>query len=234
LARVLGQLENAARLSSRASLIYAGLAEVELAARCAIQLGCIHYQAGEYKAGIQAFERALRHLDHERDKRLVLSARHSESMCLVELGELVVASQHFAEDQDLYAAFDDAWTRLRRDWLEGRLLEASRPDEAVRLLQLARTGFLVEGSVFDSVLVSLDLGQLFLRAGRIEDLEGLAAELSEILRVRGESLAAETLAILRTVLATVNSGAATVRLLGETAAMLRRRGDRRAKTVSPN
>jgi tetratricopeptide (TPR) repeat protein len=235
LARVLGQLENAARLVSRASLIYAGLAEVELAARCAIQLGCIHYQAGEFKAGIQAFERALRHLDRERDKRLVLSARHSESMCLVELGELVVASQHFAEDQDLYAAFDDAGTRLRRDWLEGRLLEASRPHEAVRLLQLARTGFLAEGGVFDSVLVSLDLGQLFLRAGRIAELEGLAAELSELLRVRGESLAAETLAILRTVLATIGSGAATARLLGETAAMLRRRGDRRARAAgSPN
>jgi tetratricopeptide (TPR) repeat protein len=234
LARVLGQLENAARLSSRASLIYAGLAEVELAARCAIQLGCIHYQAGEYQAGIQAFERALRHLDRERDKRLVLSARHSESMCLVELGELVVASQHFEEDQDLYAAFDDAWTQLRRDWLEGRLLEASRPDEAVRLLQRARSGFLAEGGVFDSVLVSLDLGQVFLRAGLIADLEGLAAELSEILRVRGESLAAETLAILRTVLATISSGAATVRLLGETAAMLRRRGDRRSKAGSPN
>jgi tetratricopeptide (TPR) repeat protein len=228
LARVVGRLEDAARLVSRASLIYAGLAEVELAARCTIKLGCIHYQAGEYKAGIRAFERALRHLDRERDQRLVWCARHSESMCLVELGELVAASQIFAEDQDLYAAFDDAWTQLRRDWLEGRLLEASRPDEAVRLLQGARSGFLAEGSVFDAVLVSLDLGQLLLRAGRIGELEGLAAELSELLRVRGESLAAETLAILRTVLATISSGAATVRLLGETAAMLRRRGDRRA------
>lgn len=234
LARDLGELENAARLVSRAAVVYAGLAEVELAARCAIKLGCIHYQEGDYKAGIQAFERALRHLDREADKRLVWCARHSETFCLVELGELVVASQHFAEDQDLYAAFDDAGTRLRRDWLEGRLLEASRPDEAVRLLQLARTGFLAEGGVFDSVLVSLDLGQFLLRAGRIADLEGLAAELSEILRVRGETLAPETLAILRTVLATISSGAATVRLLGETAAMLRRRGDRRAKAGSPN
>jgi tetratricopeptide (TPR) repeat protein len=224
LARDVGRLEEAARLVSRAAVVYAGLAEVEQAARCAIKLGCIHYQAGEYKEGIQAFERALRHLDIERDKRLVWCARHSETVCLVELGELVVASQHFAEDQALYAAFDDAWTRLRRDWLEGRLLEATRPDDAVRLLQLARSGFLAEGSVFDSVLVSLDLGQLFLRAGRIGELEGLAAELSQLLRVKGESLAPETVAILRTALATISSGAATVRLLAETAALLRRRG----------
>jgi tetratricopeptide (TPR) repeat protein len=93
----------------------------------------IESQAGEFETGIQAFERALRHLDRERDNRLVWCARHSETACLVELGELAVASQHFAEDQDLYAAFDDPWTRLRRDWLEARLLEASRPDEAVRL-----------------------------------------------------------------------------------------------------
>ena len=234
LANVLGQLEDAARLVSRAAVVYAGLAEVELAARCAIQLGCIRHQAGEFEAGIQAFERALRHLDRERDKRLVWCARHSETACLVELGELAVASQHFAEDQDLYAAFDDPWTRLRRDWLEARLLEASRPDEAVRLFQLARTGFLAEGSVFDSVLVSLDLGQHLLRIGRIAELEGLAAELSDLLRVRGESLAAETLAILRTVLATIASGAATVRLLGEAAATLRRRGDRRAQAGLPS
>jgi len=234
LATVLGRLDDAARLVSRAAVVYAGLAEVELAARCAIKLGCIHYQAGEFRAGIQAFERALRQLDRERDKRLVWCARHSESVCLVELGELVVASQHFAEDQDLYAAFDDAWTRLRRDWLEARLLEASRPEEAVRLFQLARTGFLAEGSVFDSVLVSLDLGQLLLRTGRIAELAGLAAELSELLRVRGESLAAETLAILRTVLATIGNGAATVHLLGEAAATLRRQGDRRPKAGFPN
>ena len=234
LARVVGQLESAARLVSRAAVIYAGLEEVELAARCAIKLGCIHYQAGEFQAGIQAFERALRHLDRERDKRLVWCARHSETFCLVELGELAVASQHFAEDRDLYAAFDDAWTQLRRDWLEGRLLEASRPDEAVRLLQRARSGFLAEGSLFDSVLVSLDLGQHFLRTGRIGDLEGLAAELGEILRVRGESLAPETLAILRTVLAAVRGGAVSVRLLADSAATLRRRGDRRSKAGAPN
>lgn len=234
LARVMGRLEDAARLVARAATIYQGLAEVELAAKCAIKLGYIHYQAGEFREGLQALDRALRHLDPDQDKRLVWCARHNQTLCLLELGELAVASQHFAEDQDLYAAFDDAWTQLRRDWLEGRLLEASRPDEAVRLLQLARTGFLAEGSVFDSVLVSLDLGQLFLRAGRIAELEGLAAELSELLRVRGESLAAETLAILRTVLATIGSGAATVRVLGETAAMLRRRGDRGAKPGSPS
>ena len=93
------------------------------------------------------------------------------------------------------------------------------------------TGFQI---VFDSVLVSLDLGQHLLRIGRIAELEGLAAELSDLLRVRGESLAAETLAILRTVLATIASGAATVRLLGEAAATLRRRGDRRAQAGLPS
>ncbi len=224
LARDVGRLEEAARLAARAAVVYQGLAEVELAAKCGIQLGYIHYQAGEYQDGVRALERALRHLDRERDMRLVWCARHNQTLCLVELGELVVASQHFAEDQPLYAAFDDASIRLRRDWLAGRLLAVSAPDEAVKLLQLARAGFLAERSVYDSVLVSLDLAQLFMQTERLGELEHLAVELSQVLRVEAATLAPETLAILRTVLATIAAGTATVRLLSDTAAMLRRRG----------
>jgi tetratricopeptide (TPR) repeat protein len=223
-----GHLDHAARLAARAAVVYSGLAEVILAARCAVQLGCIHYQEGEYRAGVQAFERALRHLDRNEDARLVLCARHSETVCLVELGELVVAGQHFEEDQPLYAAFPDAWTRLRRDWVAGRLLAQTQPDEAVKLLELTRRGFLVEHSFYDSVLVSLDLGQVLLRLGRLAELDTLAGELQEMLRVEAATLAPETLAILRTVLATIASGSATMRILADTAALLRRQGRERA------
>ena len=58
LARVMGRLEDAARLVARATMIYQGLAEVELAAKCGIKLGCIHYRAGEYREGLQALDRA--------------------------------------------------------------------------------------------------------------------------------------------------------------------------------
>jgi tetratricopeptide (TPR) repeat protein len=224
LARDVGQLKEAARLAARAAVVYAGLAEVELAAKCGIQLGYIHYQAGEYKESLRASERAIRHLDWERDTRLVWCARHNQTLCLLELGEMVEASRHFEEDQPLYAAFSDAGTRLRRDWLEGRVLARSKPQEAVRLLKDARRGFLLEHSVYDSVLVSLDLGQLLLQTGQSADLEGLAAQLSEVLQAEGACLAAETLAIMRAVLATISGGAATVRLLSEAAARMRRRG----------
>jgi len=233
LARDVGRLEEAARLVARAAVVYQGLAEVEQAAKCGIKLGYIHYQAGEYQDGARAIERALRHLDRERDARLIWCGRHNLTLCLVEMGELVEASRHFQEDQPLYAAFDDAWTRLRRDWLAGRLVAASDADEAVRLLQVAQSGFLVERSVYDAVLVSLDLAQVYMQTQRLGELEHLAAELSQVLRIEGATLAAETLAMLRTVLATISAGSATVRFLSDAAAALRRLGRPRRAPGGP-
>lgn len=234
LARDVGQLKEAARLVSRAAVVYSGLAEVVLAAKCAVKLGYIHYQAGEYQESLRAFQRALRHLRGEEEPRLLLCARHTATLCLFELGELVVAGQRFEEDQPLYARFDDAWTRLRRDWLEGRLLAAVRPDEGARVLRLVQRAFLVEHAVYDAVLVSLDLAQVLLQGGRVAELDGLAAELSEVLRVEGATMAAETVAITRTVLATIMSGSATVRLIADTAALLRRQGRPPAAVGSAN
>jgi hypothetical protein len=76
--------------------------------------------------------------------------------------------------------------------------------------------------------VSLDLGQVLLRLGRLAELDALAGELQELLRVEAATLAPETLAILRTVLATIASGSATMRILADTAALLRRQGRERA------
>ncbi len=230
LARDVGQLGEAARLATRAATVYAGLAEVELAAKCNIQLGYVHYQAGRYREALAAQQRALRHLGRDADRRLYWCARHNQILCLVELGEMTEAARRFEEDEDLRASFDDAWTRLRCDWLAGRLLAESQPDDAIRLLQLTRSACLAAHSIYDSVLVSLDLAQVLVRHGRRAELEELAGELSTQLRQHGADLPRETLSVLRTVLSAVASGAVTADALTDAAATLRRqRRPRRAR-----
>jgi hypothetical protein len=181
-------------------------------------------QTGEYRLGIQACERALRHLDRERDAVLVLQARHLEMLCLVEMGELAKASAQFLADVPLYALVevdDDAW-RQRHDWLSGRLLASGAPDQAVGLLQSARLGLRGEGDLVDLVLVNLDLAEALLESGRREELEGLAAELGALMCQENVELTPEGVATLRRALATIGSGGATVALLRETAATVRR------------
>jgi hypothetical protein len=82
--------------------------------------------------------------------------------------------------------------------------------------------FLAGHGVYDSLLVSLDLAQVLVRHGRRRELEDLAAELTGLLRQHGSDLPRETLAILRTVLAAVLSGAVTADGLRDAAATLRR------------
>jgi hypothetical protein len=207
LARDVGQLEEATWLATRAATAYADLAEVELAARCTIKVGYVLYQAGMFREGLAAQQWALRHLNRDEHRRAFWCARINQTLCLVELGELAEAARIFAEDQDLYAALGEG---LRRDWLAGRLLAESQPDEAIRLLQRTRSAFLAAHGAYDSVLVSLDLAQVLVRHERRRELEGLAAELSALLRQQGWELPRETHALLRTVLAAVLSGAATV------------------------
>ncbi len=234
LARDQGRLREAARLEARAALVFSGLAEVELAAESAIRLGEIHYQTGDFRSGVEACERALRHLDRERDARLVLWARHTETLCLLEMGEEVVAREHFEADRPLYAVpavGDNAW-RLRHDWLAGRLLAAEAPGQADVLLQQARLDFVARDEVLDAVLVNLDLAGLWQRCGRMRDLEGLAAELEPLLDRGSLRLAAECAATLRQTLAAIRTGAVTPDQLRETAAMLRRQRRPAARLAS--
>jgi hypothetical protein len=67
---------------------------------------------------------------------------------------------------------------------------------------------------------------------RRRELEDLAVELTALLQRHGSDLARETLAILRTVLAAVVSGAVTVNALTDAAAALRRQ--RRPRPARPN
>jgi tetratricopeptide (TPR) repeat protein len=234
LARDEGRLGEAARLEARASLVFSALAEVELAAESAIRLGEIHYQAEDYRSGIEACERALRHLDRERDPRLVLWARHTETLCLLEMGEEAVARAHFAEDQPLYAVQavgDNAW-RLQHDWLAGRLLAAEDPRQADELLQQAGLDFLAQDEILDSVLVNLDLAEVWQQDGRKQDLEGMAAELEPLLDRGSLRLAAESAATLRQTLTAIRTGVVTPDQLRDTAAMLRRQRRPAARLAS--
>ena len=224
LARDVGRLGEAARLEARASLVFSGLAEVELAAESAIRLGEIHYQAGDYRSGVEACERALQHLDRERDARLVLWARHTETLCLLAMGEEAVARAHFVEDRPLYAVQavgNDTW-RLQHDWLAGRLLAGKDPGQADVLLLQARLDFLAQGDVLDAMLVNLDLAGIWQQYGRQRDLEGMAAELEPLLDRDSLRLAAESAAALRQTLAAIRAGAVTPDQLRDTAATLRR------------
>jgi hypothetical protein len=81
-------------------------------------------------------------------------------------------------DEELYRQFADLWTRLRQNWLRGKIaLGTGRPKDAEDAFLAARDGFVQQGIGYDAAMVSLDLALVYLREGRTAEVRRVAEEM---------------------------------------------------------
>jgi tetratricopeptide (TPR) repeat protein len=147
-------------------------------ARTLLTLGAMYHHRQEPGKAIETTEAALAHLSPEAEPHLYLCGRHNLALFLVEEGRFDAAADLLQADAELYERFADPWTALRQAWLQGKIAFATRRlEEAEQAFLEVRRGFILQENGYDAAMVSLDLALLYLKEGRTEEVQSLAAEM---------------------------------------------------------
>ncbi|HSL82145.1 MAG TPA: hypothetical protein VLF66_05180 [Thermoanaerobaculia bacterium] len=171
----------AERLLRRAAAHWTAADEPLGLARALLTLGVLYQQWSRAAEALGAAEAALAALPADAPRRLRLCAEHNRVDYLCDLGHPDVAAELLEAARPLYPEFDDPWTRLRLAWVEGRIAAGLGDLETAReRLGAAREGFAAAGSLYDTALVSLELAEAELAAGRPGAARRLAAETVEL------------------------------------------------------
>lgn len=215
------RFDEAERLLRRAISIFSDLGEKHRAGRCLVNLSTVHHYAGEPEQGIPLLYDAVRWIDPTQEPRLLLCARHNLIDYLASAERYQEARELFLEARALYNQFPDAWAQNRRHWVKARIaLGLDQLEEAETELLIARDGFLAEGIPYDTALVALELGLLYARQGRTDELRRLSEEIVPIFESR--QIHREALAALLCFKQAVEAEAVNLVLVQEIATYLKR------------
>lgn len=194
LRRAQRRLPEAIALLSRAVMTYREEGRTVPAARALLTLAMTCREQGDLERATLLARESLQTLDSRDEPRLYLMAHHNMAWLLQEAGHFHEAREMLAAGRELYSQFPDAWTQLRRRWLEGQIArglgDAAAAEQA---FQAVREGFLRKGSGYDAALASLDLALLYLEQQRPADVKRVAEEIVPVFEaqdVHREALAA--------------------------------------------
>ncbi len=216
-----GRFEQAAELLDLVIDIYDNLREPHRKGRAMISKGLFLGYAGWPEEAIPVIRRGLSLVDWEAEPRLVLMARHNLAWCLNDCGRGQEAWGLLQRLRHAYAEFDDPWTRLRFVWLSG-LVQANlgHVAEAEENLNEVRRLLLAEGRGYDAALATLDVADLYLRAGRSAEVKRLAGEMFTLFH--SKDIHRQATAALAVFQQAAEMETATPRLVRDIAAYLRR------------
>lgn len=204
----------------RACRLYRQIRDDESRARALINLAYTYREAGEPTLGLPVLRQAEALLPEQHP--LLLYVRHNQIDFLIDLGRYVEAERLLTKARPLYAHSPEALTRLRLPWVEGRLAKhTGRLEEAEYLFQKVRQSFVRHGIGYDAALVSLELAEIYACQGRTDELKRLAGEMVTVFRSR--NVERETLAALLMLQHAASAEQATLHVIRDIAAMLRRR-----------
>lgn len=165
--------------------IYQHEGDVHSAARTFISKGIAANLALNPEEAIGFLTEGLCRIDPAHDPKLVLAGVHGLLWCLVDSGRAADASSLLLQARPLYESMGERFDRLPQFWLEGRIASHLGEDEkAEQLLQTVRKGYRDADIAYDVALVSLDLAALWLRQGRMLEIQGIVDEVIGILRAR--------------------------------------------------
>lgn len=156
-----GRLREGEEVLVRSVALY-GVARDRIgAARSLISLGLLYHERSELARAADVTRAALGHLDSDRHLRLWLCAKHNLALFLCDAGRPDEAAEALEMEDSLYERFPDAWTRLRRTWLEGKIAAGlGRLEEAERALRTVREGFEQQGHGPNAERVELELARV--------------------------------------------------------------------------
>lgn len=211
----------AAQLLDGVYAIFHTLGETHHAGRALISKGVAAGYALESDEAVRLLGQGLLLIDPRRDPNLVLAGVHSLLYFLVDGGRLTEASRLLALSRPLYIAQGGRLDQLKARWLDGRIAAGLGDDaNAEKAFGEVRTGFADAELPYDAALVSLALAEVWLRAGRTQEIKVLVDEMLSIFRAR--QIRREAIAALLMLREALEQEGATVSLLRTVASELER------------
>ncbi|MEM7480465.1 MAG: hypothetical protein AAF481_04785 [Acidobacteriota bacterium] len=172
------RLERGAQLIAHAGAIYSFVGDsggqVRVALLQAIQLR----RRGEYSPALAQLEAAAQiPLTTGEAEHLLVMVGHNRALCLALSGQFVAAQEALEGNQALYKAHRTPESLRLELWLAGRIHSGlGDRDKATAALDAARKGFLTSVLSQEAALVTLDLAELHLHHGHLNQVQTLARE----------------------------------------------------------
>lgn len=145
-------------------------------------------------SAIDTVRAALGLLGPGADLRLHVAGHYNLTFYLMEAGRFEEAAELLEADRGLYEKVQESWLQLRLTWIRGDLAAVGGDFARAEQAYLeARNGFIGQGIDYDAAMASLDLANLYLKEGRMADVQRLAEEVLPIFQaqdVHREALAA--------------------------------------------
>ncbi len=216
-------LEEAGQLLRKAMTIYRRAEDTHRQGRVLISQSLVFGRSERIEEAVDCLRRGREQIDATEEPRLSLVATHNLCFFLNELGQHGEALKLLVETRRMHQELDSGLDLVRLRWLEGRIaLGAERVEEAATAFAEVRREFVERGVAYDAALVSLDLASTHARLGRVAEMRQLAEEMVTIFQSR--DLQREAMAALIVLQKASHMEGASVELLDELSAMLRRSG----------
>lgn len=181
LALELRRFQEAEELLNRSVAFYLVAGAREKAAHPLTTLSRLRHSQGNPMEAIEMGRAALELMNPQNDPRLFLFANLNLALFLFEAGLHSQAAEALAGARAPSRRFPDPYTQLRILWLEGRLAEAAGNwEEAESTLLGVRKDLVLMNQGYDAAKVSLDLGLLYMRQHRTNELMQVADDLRRL------------------------------------------------------
>jgi tetratricopeptide (TPR) repeat protein len=178
-------LDHAIELNEEAVSLYREMGEPQLLAAARIRSAIAHLYAGHPAEAIQILERTLP-LIGGKNEDLLLAACHNLVRCYTDLGRPEEALACHLRVREHYRDCQDPLILLRASWQEGQILrDVGHLHNAEAALHRARAGFLERELIYEGALVSLDLAELYWKAGELGKIEKIVKETEITFRALG-------------------------------------------------
>lgn len=172
------RLAEAEALLARAVLLYRQARDPHGTVAALIREAEVQRLGGDPEAALETLQRASGLVDAEASPELAACWVNRRAVCLCDLGRHAEAKELLAAHRGCHRRRDEAAWEIQQRWLEGRIdLGMGDLETAEARLASVRDALAAAGQGIHAALAGLDLAQVYLRQGRLAELEEIASGL---------------------------------------------------------
>ena len=166
------------KVLDRAIKIYRSSGGEHLLGRAMISKGFQLGELGDLESAIATLQDGLERIDPHTEIRLLLAAKHNLVYYLYSAGRYHQALAMVSEVRALHKELGNTVDLMRFKWLEAKISQGHGDLASAEAAFCEVRDFFIEAEIsHDVAQVSLDLGTLYLRQGRISELKQLTTEI---------------------------------------------------------